>query len=78
MDDYAYIKKEAEMLYQYMIEDGEQFKKAKQIYHQIFQSIERSVTCEYGGLDQLDLSIDEIKDIIKQVVDEHPTSLIKP
>ena len=39
MDDQAYIQKEAEMLYQYMIEDGETFKKPKQIYHQIFNFI---------------------------------------
>lgn len=77
MNDFDYIKKEAEMLYQYLIEDGETFKKQKQIYNQIFKSIESSVSCECGGLDQLELSEQEVKDIIKNVVDQHPTQLIK-
>lgn len=77
MNDRLYIQKEAELLYQYMVEDGETFKKPKQIYHRIFKSIESSVTCEYGGLNQLDLSDQEVKDIIQKVVDEHAVSLIK-
>lgn len=77
MTDREYIKKEAETLYQYMIEDGVRFKKARHLYHEIFRSIERSVTCEYGGLDQLDLHLTEIKAIIQQVVDDHPVSLIE-
>ncbi|MBQ8992730.1 MAG: hypothetical protein IJ085_01120 [Turicibacter sp.] len=77
MNDFDYIKKEAEMLYQYLIEDGETFKKQKQIYNQIFKSIKNSVSCECGGLDQLELSEQEVKDIIKNVVDQHPIQLIK-
>lgn len=50
MTDCEYIKKEAETLYHYMIEDGVRFKKARHLYHEIFRSIERSVTCEYLSL----------------------------
>ena len=77
MDDQDYIQKEAEMLYQYMIEDGETFKKPKQIYHQIFKSIQSSVACECGGLAHLEISEQEVKEIIQKIVDEHPVSLIK-
>ncbi len=77
MNDRMYIQKEAELLYRYMVEDSETFKKPKQVYHRIFKSIESSVACEYGGLNQLDLSEQEVKDIIQKVVDEHPVSLIK-
>lgn len=77
MDAREYIQKEIEVLYQYLIDDGETFKKSKQIYHRLFKSIEGSVTCEIGGLDQLDLSTQEIKEMIQSYVDQHPICLIK-
>lgn len=77
MDDREYIQKEIEVLYQYLIDDGETFKKSKQIYYRLFKSIEGSVTCEIGGLDQLDLSTQEIKEMIQSYVDQHPICLIK-
>lgn len=77
MDDRQYIQKEIEMLYQYMIDDGETFKKSKQIYNRLFKSIEGSVTCEIGGLHELELSTQDIKDMIQTYVDEHPICLIK-
>ncbi len=77
MDDRQYIQKEIEMLYQYMIDDGETFKKSKQIYNRLFKSIEGSITCEIGGLHELELSTQDIKDMIQTYVDEHPICLIK-
>lgn len=77
MDDRQYIQKEIELLYQYMVEDGETFKKPKQIYNRLFKSIEGSVACEMGGLHELDLSTQEIKDMIQKYIDEHPICLIK-
>ena len=47
------------------------------IYHRLFKSIEGSVTCEIGGLDQLELSTQEIKEMIQSYVDQHPICLIK-
>lgn len=69
MDDRDYIKKEAEILYKYIIDDREKFDNKKQIYARIYNSIKGSVSCQIGGLEYLEITTDEIKSIIRDVVD---------
>lgn len=71
MDDRDYIRKEAEILYNYIIEDGEKFDNKKQVYARIYNSIKGAVSCQIGGMESLDISIDEVKEIIKDVVDNN-------
>lgn len=69
MNDKDYIRKEAEILYKYIIEDREKFDTKKHIYARIYNSIKGSISCQIGNIEQLEISIGEIKDIIKDVVD---------
>ncbi|WP_315076540.1 hypothetical protein [uncultured Clostridium sp.] len=71
MEDKEYIKKEAQILYNYILNDGEIFDNKKQIYARIFNNIKDTVKCQIGGLEYLDISISEIKDIIKEVVNKY-------
>ena len=68
MKDREYIEKEAKMLYKYIIEGNEKFDNKKQLYARIFNNIKSTSECDIGGLETLDLSLSEIKDIIKEVV----------
>ncbi|MBN1077471.1 hypothetical protein [Clostridium botulinum] len=71
MEDREYIKKEAEILYNFILNDEEMFDNKKQIYARIFNNIKDIVKCQIGGLEYLDISISEIKDIIKDVVNKY-------
>lgn len=71
MDDKNYIRKEAEILYNYIIDDEEKFDNKKQVYARIYNSIKGSVSCQIGGMEFLEISIDEVKAIIKDVVDRN-------
>lgn len=70
MNDKDYIRKEAEILYKYIIDDNEKFDNKKQIYARIYNSIKGSVTCQIGGMEQLEIDTSEVKGIIKDIVDK--------
>ena len=71
MKDREYIEKEAKMLYKYIIEGNEKFDNKKQLYARIFNNIQSTAVCDIGGLETLDLSLKEIKEIIKEVVENY-------
>lgn len=71
MEDRNYIQKEAEILYKYIIDDKETFDNKKQIYARIYNSIKSTVTCQIGGIENLEISNSEIKAIIKNIVDNN-------
>ncbi|NFG23137.1 hypothetical protein FDF11_16320 [Clostridium botulinum] len=71
MEYREYIKKEAEILYNFILNDEEMFDNKKQIYARILNNIKDTVKCQIGGLEYLDISISEIKDIIKDVVNKY-------
>lgn len=71
MEDRNYIQKEAEILYKYIIDDKETFDNKKQIYARIYNSIKSTVTCQIGGIENLEISNLEIKAIIKNIVDNN-------
>lgn len=71
MEDREYIEKEARMLYKYIVEDNEKFENKKQLYARIFNNIKNTAECDIGGIETLDLSTNEIKEIIKSVVENY-------
>ena len=71
MDDREYIEKEARILYKYILEDNEKFQNKKQLYARIFNNIRSTAECDIGGIETLDLSTSEIKEIIKSVVENY-------
>ena len=75
MDDRAYIRKEAEILYNYIIEDKEKFDNKKQVYGRIVSSIKEIVKCQIGGIEELEISLEEVKEIIKDIVDNNPKQI---
>lgn len=79
MKDREYIRQEAETLYNYILDDEEKFDNMKHVYARIFNSIEGIVECQVGGIDNLEISVKDIKDIIKDVVENSPrkTEIIK-
>lgn len=68
MEDKEYIRREAEILCNYIIEDKEVFSNKKQVYARLLNNIKDIVECQMGGIEFLDISIEEVKDIIKDVV----------
>ena len=68
MNDREYIENEARMLYKYIVEGKEKFDNNKQLYARIFNNIRSTAECDIGGIETLDLSLSEIKEIIKEVV----------
>ena len=79
MKDREYIRQEAETLYNYILDDEEKFDNMKHVYARIFNSIEGIAECQVGGIDNLEISVEDIKDIIKDVVESSPrkTEIIK-
>lgn len=71
MNDREYIEKEAKLLYKYIIEGNEEFDNKKQLYARIFNNIKSNAICDIGGLKSLDLSLNDIKEIIKDVVENY-------
>ncbi|MBD7914350.1 hypothetical protein H9660_04260 [Clostridium sp. Sa3CUN1] len=69
MEDREYIEKEAKMIYRYIIQDNEKFDSKKQLYARILNSIKNTAQCDIGGIENLDLSLNEIKSIIKEIVE---------
>lgn len=72
LKDVEYVKKEAEILYDSMFKEDEVFEKKKYVYAMIFNSICGIFECQIGGIQNLELSKDEIKEIIKDFVDNNP------
>ncbi|MBS5936772.1 hypothetical protein [Clostridium sp.] len=66
-----YIEKEARTLYKYIVEDNEKFDNNKQLYARILNNIRSTAQCDIGGIETLDLSLSEIKEIIKAVVENY-------
>lgn len=77
MNSREYIKKEVELQYQYKIDDQEFYSKIKHLVNDIFRSIEGSVSCEFGGFTELGLTDQEVKQMIKEYIEQHPINLIK-
>lgn len=71
MNDRGYIEKEARILYKYIVEDNEKFDNKKQLYARILNNIRNTAKCDIGGIETLDLSLNEIKEIIKDVVENY-------
>ena len=69
MEDREYIEKEAKMIYRYIIQDNEKFDSKKQLYARILNSIKNTAQCDIGGIENLDLSLNEIKSKIKEIVE---------
>lgn len=70
MNDRDYIIKEVDILYKYIIDDNEKFDNKKQIYARIYNSINGSITCQIGGMGQLEIDTSEVKAIIKDIIDK--------
>ena len=68
MDDREYIEREAKLIYGYIIQDKEKFDNKKHLYARILNSIKSTAECQIGGIESLEISLDEIKEIIKLVV----------
>lgn len=71
MNDREYIEKEARTLYKYIVEDNEKFDNNKQLYARILNNIRSTAQCDIGGIETLDLSLSEIKEIIKDVIENY-------
>ncbi|MEG0295085.1 MAG: hypothetical protein RR620_00120 [Clostridium sp.] len=76
MNDREYIIKEAELVLKYILEDNEKFDNKKQARARIFNSIKGVVTCQIGGLNELDIAIEDVKSIINNMVDANIDKLI--
>ncbi|WP_460292493.1 hypothetical protein [Clostridium tertium] len=71
MNDRDYIEKETKLVYGYILQDNERFDNKKQLYARIFNSIKTTARCDIGGLETLDLSLIEIEEIVKNVVENY-------
>lgn len=71
MKDREYIEKETKLLYGYILQDNEKFDNKKQLYARILNSIKTTAQCDIGGIETLNLSLSEIKEIIKSVVENY-------
>ena len=71
MDDKEYIKNEIISQYKYILEDKLTFDNKKQLYARIYNSIESICSCEVDGIENLDLDKKEIKELIKEIVDNY-------
>lgn len=69
MKDREYIEKEIKLIYEYIVQDNEKFDNKKQLYARILNSLKSTSECDIGGIETLDLSLTEIKDVIKKVVE---------
>ena len=69
--DIEYVKKEAKTLYDSMFMDDEVIAARKHIYN----NMSMIFGCQMGGFDKLELSKSEIKEIIKNVVDNDERQL---
>lgn len=74
-EDIEYVRKEAETLYESMFSDTEVLDSKKQVYAMIFNNIKMIFGCQIGGIENLEISKDEIKKIIKDVVDNNKRKL---
>ena len=73
--DIEYVKKEAKTLYDSMFMDDEVIEARKHVYAMIYNNMSMIFGCQMGGFDKLELSKSEIKEIIKNVVDNDERQL---
>lgn len=73
--DTEYVKKEAKILYDSMFMDDEVLDARKQVYAMIFNNMGMIFDCQMGGFEELSLTKSEIKEIIKDVVDNDERQL---
>lgn len=69
MDERTYLLKEIELQYNYRLEDGETYSKPKHLINDLFKSIKGSVSCEFGGFEQIGYTESEVKQLIKHYID---------
>ncbi|MGL4876181.1 MAG: hypothetical protein ACRC30_16190 [Clostridium sp.] len=74
-EDIEYIRNEAMTLYDSMFSDDEVLDSKKQVYAMIFNNIEMIVGCQINGIENLEIDKKEIKDIIKDVVNNNERQL---
>lgn len=74
-EDIDYVRKEAETLYNSMFSDEEVLDSKKQVYAMIFNNIKMIFGCQIGGIENLELTKEEIKEIIKDVVNNNKRQL---
>ena len=74
-EDIDYVRKEAETLYNSMFSDEEVLDSKKQVYAMIFNNIKMIFGCQIGGIENLELTKEEIKEIIKDVVNSSKRQL---
>lgn len=74
-EDIDYVRKEAETLYDSMFSDEEVLDSKKQVYAMIFNNIKMIFGCQIGGIENLELTKEEIKEIIKDVVNNSKRQL---
>lgn len=70
MEDREYIINEARIVYKYSIKDEDKIGDKKKLYSAMLKNITGTVNCDIGGMEYLLLSKEDIKDIIKYVVEE--------
>lgn len=75
MNDREYIIKEVRSLYRFILGDKEKFKEKKHLYARIYNSLENILECEAYGIENISLSKEEIKDIIKEEIEKYNKSL---
>lgn len=71
MNNKEYIIKEVRILYRYILEDKEEFKSKKHLYARIYNNLERNSMCDCGGLDTLGFTKEEIKQMIKEEIENY-------
>ena len=74
-EDINYVRKEAETLYDSMFLDDEVLNSRKQVYAMIYNNMEMIFGCQKSDFDSLYITRDEIKEIIKEVVDTNKRQL---
>lgn len=74
-EDIEYVRREAETLYESMFSDNEVLDSKKQVYAMIFNNIKMIFGCQIGGIENLELTKEEIKEIIKDVVNNNKRQL---
>ena len=70
MEDREYIINEARIVYKYSIKDEYKIGDKKKLYSAMLKIITGTINCDIGGIEYLLISKEEIKNIIKYVVEE--------
>ncbi|MGL5067696.1 MAG: hypothetical protein ACRC6T_07690 [Sarcina sp.] len=73
--DMEYVRSEAKTLYDSMFMDNEVVETRKHVYAMIYNNMEMIFGCQIGGFEELEVTKSEIKEIIKDVVDNDERQL---